>query len=120
MTGRRVLVCGGRDYSDEGQVAVILDAEHAHSPIGVIIHGHARGADTLADQWAARNNVSRHGFKAQWDKHGKAAGPIRNARMLEAGRPELVIAFPGGSGTQNMITQARAAGVPVIEVGKEE
>jgi UDP-N-acetylmuramoylalanine-D-glutamate ligase len=55
-------------------------------------------------------------YEADWDTHGKAAGPIRNKRMLDEGKPDLVVAFPGGRGTANMISQARKAGVEVIEV----
>lgn len=52
-------------------------------------------------------------FKADWDKHGKAAGPIRNQQMLDEGKPDLVLAFAGGKGTDDMCRRARAAGVEV-------
>jgi acyl-CoA synthetase (NDP forming) len=55
-------------------------------------------------------------FPANWKKHGKSAGPIRNQLMLDVGKPDLVIAFPGGSGTADMIRRARKAGVPVKEI----
>jgi len=55
-------------------------------------------------------------FLANWRTHGKAAGPIRNQQMLDEGRPHLVVAFPGGTGTADMVRRAKAAGVPVMEV----
>jgi len=55
-------------------------------------------------------------YKADWHLHGKAAGPKRNQRMLDHGRPKRVIAFPGGKGTADMVDRARVAGVDVIEV----
>ncbi len=51
---------------------------------------------------------------AEWSKYGRRAGPIRNKQMLDVGKPHLVVAFPGGAGTANMVKQAKAAGVPII------
>lgn len=79
-----------------------------------IIHGKAEGADDLADQWAVVNWVPIEEHPADWDKHGKAAGPIRNQEMLATGI-DYVIAFPGGRGTAHMKKIAEKAGVPVIE-----
>lgn len=85
-------------------------------PDVTIIHGGAKGADALAMSWAAVNWCPEIEFKADWAKHGRAAGPIRNKQMLEKGKPDVVIAFKGGRGTANMCRQAREAGVKVIEV----
>jgi hypothetical protein len=82
----------------------------------VIIHGAASGADTLAKKWARGNRCPDEAYYADWKAHGRAAGPIRNRLMIEEGKPDLVIAFPGGRGTENMKKQARAAGIEVIEV----
>jgi hypothetical protein len=112
----RVLVCGGRDFADRQLAIDTLDSLDAERGIGRIIHGAARGADTLADEWAAARGVPVERFHADWRAHGKAAGPLRNQRMLDEGRPGLVVAFPGGRGTADMVRRARAAGVEVIEV----
>ena len=70
----------------------------------------------MARDWArTKPEVERFVCHADWEKHGKAAGPKRNKRMLEW-KPDLVVAFPGGKGTANMVQQARQAGVEVIEV----
>jgi len=111
-----VLVCGGRDYSDRKRLFEVLDAHHAASPIEVLIEGGANGADRLAASWADLNYVAKMTFPADWITHGRAAGPIRNKQMLDEGKPDLVLAFPGGNGTQNMIRQAQKAGVTVAIV----
>lgn len=113
---QRVLVCGGRDYEDRAQLFRVLDAAHLANPIICLIHGAARGADTLAADWALGRGVLCNAYPADWDRDGRAAGPIRNKKMLDVGKPHLVIAFPGGRGTANMKQQAEAAGVPVVSV----
>lgn len=87
-------------------------------PDTVIIHGAATGADSLANRWAVVNWVRSEEYPADWKKHGAAAGPIRNQRMIDEGKPDLVVAFPGGKGTADMVSRAKAAGVRVIEVSE--
>lgn len=111
----KLLVCGGRDYRDVDAVYAALDRAHAKRPIMLVIHGGATGADTLAGAWARLNEVPCLAVPAEWKKHGKRAGPLRNMRMLEEWKPDGVAAFPGGSGTADMIAQARNAGVKVWE-----
>lgn len=113
---RRILVCGGRDFEDRAFLFHVLSAAHALEPFSVLIHGDARGADRMAGRWAKLNNIRVLEFPAQWVKHGKAAGPIRNSEMLALSQPELVIAFPGGDGTADMIKKAQRAGVPVLRI----
>jgi hypothetical protein len=105
----RILVCGGRDYCDRSSV---FDALSRYTP-SVIIEGGARGADRFGREWAQDNNVPVETYPADWETHRKAAGPIRNAKMLKEGKPDLVVAFRGGKGTLNMMTLARRAGVRV-------
>lgn len=110
----RILVCGGRDFSDYNLVSQTLNP---HGCIDLkIIHGAAKGADSLAQRWAKDNGYEDEAYPANWNKYGKRAGYIRNVQMLNEGRPDLVIAFPGGKGTQMMINLAEAAGVPVVKV----
>lgn len=115
---QRILVTGGRDYANREILFRILDAAHASNPIDALIHGAARGADTLAQEWADDRGVCCLPFPADWKIDGKAAGPIRNARMLLDGKPDLVIAFPGGKGTADMKKRARSAGVPIVTIIK--
>ena len=106
----RALVCGGRDYNDWDVFCNVLDY---HQP-DEIISGMARGADTLAVTYARRFKIPLLEFPADWATHGRAAGPRRNAQMLAEGKPDVVIAFPGGRGTSNMVRLALASGVKVI------
>lgn len=109
----RILVCGGRGYSRRIEAFMALDRLHERRLVTLIIHGAARGADEIADQWARMNNIERLPFPADWKLHGLAAGPLRNGRMLREGKPDGVVAFPGGRGTADMVKQAEAAGVKV-------
>ncbi len=139
---KRVLVCGGRDFGDlsiprdsplwfkrktEYQLIhqtlsnlfpVVQEDESTWlPPAGVcIISGKARGADTAAADWAVVNWTQLEEYPADWNKYGKRAGYIRNVQMLEEGKPDLVVAFPGVKGTAMMIDLAKKAGVEVIEV----
>lgn len=112
----RVLVCGGRDYVDQVRAFAVLNHYHTTNPFSVVIHGAARGADALAGQWAITRGVAQQAFPADWNTHGRSAGHIRNAQMLREGKPDVVIAFPGGRGTANMIDQSTRAGVPVLRI----
>lgn len=123
----RVLVCGGRDFNNYPFLRDSLDRllNPNNLPLAYeagieIIHGGAKGADSWADFWAVHNYCPIQEYKANWSKYGKAAGYIRNKQMLDEGHPDLVIAFPGGAGTANMIKLAKDAGVKVIEVEYHE
>ena len=106
-----VLVCGGREYLDYRKLKETLDALHEDTPIQVIIQGGARGADAMAAKWARAAKIALTTFHANWNKYGKSAGAIRNQQMLDIGKPDLVLAFPGGRGTADMAKRAGAYGV---------
>lgn len=125
----RILVCGGRNYTDRYHLFNILDDictdrgwnspkdEYGNClPEVVVISGKARGADTHAADWAIVNWTGLEEYPADWDQYGKSAGYIRNKQMLTEGKPDLVVAFPGGAGTANMVKIARQAGVEVMEI----
>ena len=113
----RILVCGSRDYSDESRVRIVLDWYLAkHDDDLIIIEGGAPGADTFAKEWADGHGTDYMHFPAKWTKYQKRAGYIRNQRMLDVGRPELVVAFftdPANPsrGTSMMLDIATKAGV---------
>ena len=112
----RVIVCGGRELANAAFVWLNLDRIHAEKPFTHFMQGGARGADAIARDWAiTKPGIEMYICKANWDKDGKAAGPIRNARMLEW-KPDLVVAFPGGRGTADMVRQAKTAGIPVKQI----
>jgi hypothetical protein len=109
-----VLVTGGRDFSDRRKLDTVLDGQHARTPFDLLIHGAAPGADTLANLWAFSRGIQPVACPALWDFYGKPAGRKRNRAMLLI-RPNMVIAFPGGTGTANMCEEALQAGVTVLD-----
>lgn len=139
----RILVCGGRnfaapipyDHSLENKPAmdeyrfVIRKLSEIINPLSIyynpndnwlpndiiIINGAAKGVDSASTDWAIVNFSQLEEYPADWKKHGKAAGIIRNKQMLDLG-VDLVIAFPGGTGTADMVKKAKKAGIKVIEI----
>lgn len=131
----RVLVCGGRSYgvpprgataeqlaqaqaertlAHETLYALRWQVEIERREVLTVIEGGANGADRLAARFANfYQSVEHEPYPADWTKYGKAAGFIRNQQMLDEGKPDLVIAFPGGRGTADMVARARKAGIEV-------
>jgi hypothetical protein len=108
----RVLVCGGRDYNNYSGVELALNKLPVKPT--VIIHGDAKGADTLAKMWAMSNGVYPVAIPALWDYFGnRAAGPKRNQAMLDIMSPDYCVAFPGKTGTADMIQRCIIRGIPV-------
>lgn len=123
------IICGGRDYADANRVRTILDAAVTRKGLWCIIQGNARGADALAAEWATnQDRISMISVPADWDGwedrgNKGAAGPVRNKMMLSIllghDGEKAVIAFPvpgaENRGTNNMIAQAKGAGIRIIE-----
>lgn len=113
----RVLVCGTRTFGSHamhiGQMHLALRRLLDQDKL-VIIHGGCRGADQMADAWCQDHEVHQVVYRADWDTHGRKAGPIRNSEMLESG-VDLVVAFWDlkSRGTKDTIDKARAKGIPV-------
>lgn len=116
MTGRRILVTGGRKYQDRDHIFETLDVEHAMDPIVLLIHGNYGKADLAADDWAVSRGVKVERVNAEWTRYGPRAGPMRNTRMVKEFYPVKCIAFKGGAGTADCCRKARAAGIEVVEV----
>jgi predicted Rossmann-fold nucleotide-binding protein len=115
-TALKVLVCGGREWGDAELVESTLDRLHAaRGPFSCLITGGARGVDRIAGKWARKNGVLEWDFLPEWHRAGTPDGSMRNQRMIAEGAPDLVIAFPGGLGTADMVERAKAAGVEVVE-----
>ena len=122
-----VLGCGGRDFRDYRSVEDELDLLQPDQ----IVHGAARGADSLVGRYARENRIECLEFNAIWrprdgldpetlrplrNGYNPRAGFQRNGRMLRESRPDLVVAFPGGNGTAHMVRTARGDGYRVLEV----
>ncbi len=104
----KVLVCGGRDFFDSPKIFKILDQ---YEEMTCLIQGGARGADSLAKRYAELKGIPVITMEPNWKHYNKAAGTIRNGWMLHFAKPDAVVAFPGGRGTQDMIDQAIAYGL---------
>lgn len=124
----RIVVTGGRNFADAAMVDRALSAVHRKHGITALIEGEASGADTLCRKWAEAHGIAVKDFPANWsdvDRPGAivrkrrdgslydaAAGSIRNQRMIDEGRPDAAVAFPGGSGTADMVRRLNHAGIP--------
>lgn len=108
----RLLVCGDRNWTNR---ALVYEQVRSFAP-SLVIHGAARGADTIGGDVAKLLNVPVQVYPAQWATHGRAAGPIRNQQMLDEGKPDYVLAFHNdifnSKGTKDMLNRAKKAGVP--------
>lgn len=113
----KVLVCGGRRYSNYMRAYAVLDKLHAKVGITCIVCGGDKGADRLGYQWSMRREIKCVTVPAEWLKlNTRAAGPIRNTRMLDEETPDCVVAFPGGSGTRDMCAQSEERGTTVYRI----
>ena len=113
----RVLVCGGEDHGDEARLRAVLDDLHAESPISCVIKGGAPGADRFGKHWASLRGVAVQTYVPCRHLDGRIAGMKRNQAMIDYGKPDVVIAFPGRRDTADVVRRAHAAGVRVIVVG---
>jgi hypothetical protein len=120
----RIIVTGGRDFADPAFLWRTLDQiDRERGRISCVIEGASDdvtgpyvGADYWAHQWALARNRPTARCHADWQVQGRAAGPIRNRRMCDMLKPDLVVSYPGGKGTRNMTDLAREAGIEVLEL----
>lgn len=112
----QIIICGDRNWTDIRLINEFLD--HLYPWDDTILHGMAKGADTIADNLGHEKHFTVKRFPAQWWKIGHAAGPIRNKKMIDQ-RPDLVVAFHSclekSKGTKSMVNLAVANDIPVIK-----
>lgn len=112
----RLLVYGGRDYTNRTFMVEVMQYIHEHyGPIRMVITGGAPGADTIADEIADDAGLQRVIYPANWNGQDKAAGAIRNSIMLAEGRPTHGLEFPGGTGTADMHAKLSKAGIEIFD-----
>ena len=118
------IICGGRGFADAEMFnSAMGDLIRLRGVPEVVVQGGAQGADAMARQWGERYAIDIITVSADWGQHGRAAGPIRNQYMLAKHKPAMVVAFPGGKGTADMVRRSRKAKIDVAEIkalGKEE
>ena len=108
----RVLVTGDRNWTSEERIRYALSKlENSYNEDFTLIHGAARGADTIAETVAKSLGWTIERYPADWQKYGRAAGPVRNKQMLVEGKPDVVLAFHDdfehSKGTDHMVRLAR-------------
>lgn len=111
----KTIIAGSRTITD--REAVTNAIEFSGFKITEVVSGHANGVDLIGEKWARRNEIPIKRFpvtKEDWQKFGKAAGPIRNRRMAEYGEQLIAVQKDGSRGTQNMIEEANERGLPVF------
>jgi len=112
----KVLVCGGREFNDADFIFSELDRLHTQFHIVTVIEGDARGVDRIAGDWARARGLDLVEYPADWKNEGRHAALIRNVRMLQEGKPDMVVAFPGGGGTNHTCWHAEKLGIQVVKV----
>lgn len=106
-----VIIAGSRDYHDYD---TLLEAiQESGFTITEVVSGMASGVDQLAIKYAKENNLPLQEFHADWKKHGKSAGPIRNRLMADNADALIAIHTNNSRGTKNMIETAREKGLEV-------
>jgi len=114
-----VLVCGGRDFNDEDYMNSRLEKLFKAREPDLLVHGNAEGADKFSGEFALSKECNVMVVPAKWKQHGRSAGPIRNAEMLALQRVDLVVAFPGGTGTKSMMTLAEKENIKVVNLEED-
>jgi hypothetical protein len=112
----RVLVGGGRHFEDAEMVHQELVRQHWRKPISVLIHGSVTGVGIAAEAWARSSGTPVVRYPPNWKLYGKKAEGLRDAFMIEDSRPDLVLAFPGGRHTADLIQKAIDAKIVVLAV----
>ncbi len=103
-----IVVGGGSRYQqDETFVFRAMDAIHSQTPIGRLVQGGCQGTDKLLEKWALTRGIDTATYFADWHNFGRSAGPRRNLQMLDEEMPDAVVAFPGGSGTADLVRKAQ-------------
>lgn len=110
---RVILCCGGREFSDRAFVFRSLDAVRLAWGDFAVLHGGARGADTLSKEWGNFHGLPVFACDANWPFYRNKAGGVRNSWMLDYLAPCYGVAFPGGTGTADMISKLRVACIDV-------
>lgn len=111
----RVIIAGGRNYTFNDADIDFLDNLCLAHEFTAVLSGGATGADACGERWAKWRGIPIDRYPADWDAHGRAAGPIRNQIMVDAA--DALIAFPGGRGTADVTKRARKAGLRVWKGG---
>lgn len=110
----KIVVTGGRSFTDQPRIYHALDELHNLHPITHLLHGAAIGVDSICADWAVSRNVPVLAMHAQWELYGRSAGPMRNIAMADT-KPDICVHFPGGKGTAHMVNECRKRDITLWE-----
>lgn len=109
----KVIIAGSRTFDNYKMLRTLCDIVLSRKDQVEVVGGGAKGADELGRRYAKERGYKFTLFPADWDKHGKKAGPIRNGEMAEYA-DGLILFWDGKSrGSKNMLEQARKKGLKV-------
>lgn len=106
-------VTGGRNYDNKKVIRRNLEKVNDENEIKLLIEGEATGADILCRRWAVKNKIPTARVKPDWKRLGDKAGMKRNTEMLKTYKPNLLLAFPGGVGTEHCVREAKRLGIAI-------
>lgn len=110
----KIIFTGGRNYKNKELTFYYLEL---FDPSDVVVGDCPTGLDSFVDEYCKANHIGFSSYFADWEKYGRAAGPIRNKIMCEENQDaNFVLAFPGGKGTENCIKEAKKLGIHVLRV----
>ena len=107
----RVIIAGSRNFNDYEYLKKYMDFLLQNKKEVVILCGEARGADSLGKRYAQERGFPVQSFPADWQRFGRAAGPLRNRQMSACADACVVFWVGGSAGSANMIEEARRAGL---------
>lgn len=107
----KTIIAGSRSITSIKTVRKAIDASNL--TVTEVVSGGARGVDSLGEKWASHNHIPVKRFIADWNRHGRSAGPIRNRQMADYADALIAIWDGESRGTKNMIGQAAAKGLVV-------
>ena len=114
----KIIIAGSRNMVPIKEDWALLDRLLLEMAITEVVSGCAKGADTFGEEWADDQKLPVKKFPAEWDKYGRAAGPIRNKQMAKYADGLVAFRFKNSKGTTNMIKQARERGLKVVVIDK--
>jgi hypothetical protein len=113
----KTIIAGGRDFHPYPEHTALLDSLHKRLKISLVLSGTQRGADRFGENWAITWGIPVKQYPPDWEAHGRSAGPVRNAQMAKDA--DVLILFPGGAGTRNMLQCARRQNLLIVLIPME-